>query len=109
MPASQMFINGGWEDSNWGRVVDVVNPATGELMATVPDCDAVDVDRAVAAARASFEKKTWRGMDPSKRQPLLWNIGDLLLKYRDEMAAIITHENGKTMRESIGAGVAPAA
>ena len=51
-----------------------VNPATGELLTTVPDADACDVDRAVAAARESFEKKTWRGMDPSKKEQILWNI-----------------------------------
>ena len=65
--------------------------------------------RAVGAARASFEKKTWRGMDPSKRERILWNIGDLLVKYRDELAALITQENGKTLRESAGADVMPAA
>jgi len=79
------------------------------LLATVPDADACDVDRAVAAARASFEKKTWRGMDPSKRERILWTIGDLLLKHRDDLAAAITRENGKTLRESVGADVAPAA
>ena len=51
-----------------------------------PTRDAADVDRAVAAARASFEKKTWRGLDPSKRERILWNIGDLLVKHRDELA-----------------------
>jgi acyl-CoA reductase-like NAD-dependent aldehyde dehydrogenase len=89
--------------------VDVINPATGELVTTVPDADSCDVDRAVAAARASFEKKSWRGMDPSKRERILWNIGDLLAKHSGELAALITQENGKTLRESAGADVAPAA
>ncbi len=89
--------------------MDVINPATGELITTVPDADPCDVDRAVAAARASFEKKTWRGMDPSKRERILWNIGDLLAKHRDELAAIVTSENGKTLREAAGADVNPAA
>jgi aldehyde dehydrogenase (NAD+) len=79
------------------------------MVTSVPDADAHDVDRAVAAARASFEKKSWRGMDPSKRERILWNIGELLMKNRDELAAIITQENGKTLRESVGADVAPAA
>ncbi len=89
--------------------MDVINPATGELLTTVPDSDACDVDRAVAAARASFEKKTWRGMDPSRRERILWAIGDLLAKHRDELASIITQENGKTLREAAGADLAPAA
>jgi aldehyde dehydrogenase (NAD+) len=109
MSPNKLFINGCWEDSVCDRFVDVINPATGELVTTVPDADSCDVDRAVAAARASFDKKTWRGMDPSKRERILWNIGDLLEKHRDELAATITRENGKTLRESAGADVAPAA
>jgi acyl-CoA reductase-like NAD-dependent aldehyde dehydrogenase len=109
MPPSKLFINGCWEESASDRFVDVCNPATGEHITTVPDADSCDVDRAVAAARASFEKKTWRGMDPSKRERILWNLGDLLVKHRDELAALITSENGKTLRESAGADVGPAA
>ena len=89
--------------------IDVINPATGEFITTVPDTDADGVDCAVAAARASFEKKTWRGLDPSKRERILWNIGELLLKNRAELAETITLENGKTLRESAGADVGPAA
>jgi acyl-CoA reductase-like NAD-dependent aldehyde dehydrogenase len=48
-------------------------------------------------------------MDPSKRERILWNLGDLLVKHRDELAALITSENGKTLRESAGADVGPAA
>jgi len=106
---NQLFINGRWIESNCDRHVDVINPATGELVTTVPDADACDVDRAVAAARASFEKKSWRGMDPSKRERILWDIAEFLTKQRDELAAVITQENGKTLRESVGADVAPAA
>jgi acyl-CoA reductase-like NAD-dependent aldehyde dehydrogenase len=63
----------------------------------------------VAAARECFEKKSWRGMDPSRRERILWNIGELLLKHRDDLAAIISQENGKTLREAAGADVTPAA
>jgi aldehyde dehydrogenase (NAD+) len=94
---------------NSAEHIDVINPATGDLIATVPDGGPEAIDCAVAAARESFEKKTWRGMDPSKRERILWNIGELLLKYRDELAAIISSENGKTLREAAGADVAPAA
>jgi len=91
------------------RTVDVINPATGDLITTVPDSAAEDVDRAVAAARACFEKKTWRGLDPSKRERILWNIAELLMKYRDELASMISQENGKTLREAAGADIGPAA
>src|SRR5437899_11915182 len=89
--------------------IEICSPATGELLGTVPDFDADAVDRAVAAARASFENKTWRGLDPSTRERILWNIGELLLKYRDELSKLICQETGKTLREAAGADVAPAA
>jgi len=90
-------------------MIEVCNPATCELLATVPDCDAAEVDRAVAVARASFQNKTWRGLDPSKRERILWKIGDLLLQHRDELSKMISQETGKTLREAAGADVAPAA
>ena len=105
----KLFINGRFEEAVCPRGIDVINPATGEMMTAVPDSDADDVNRAVTAARASFEKKSWRGMDPSKRERILWNIGELLMKYRDELAMIISRENGKTLREAAGADVGPAA
>jgi len=74
----------------------------------VPDSDAADVDRSVASARASFVDKRWRGLDPSKRERILWNIGEALMKHRDELARIISQETGRP-REATGADVAPAA
>jgi aldehyde dehydrogenase (NAD+) len=109
MSSGRVFINGGYVECACRRTVDVISPATGELLGAVPDADAEVVNRAVEAARASFEKRTWRGMDPSKRERILWNIGELLLKYKDELARTISLENGKTLREAAGGDVAPAA
>lgn len=89
--------------------IDVINPATGELIATVPDGGPEAVDAAVAKARETFENKTWRGMDGSKRERILWRIADLLLDHRDKLAGIISRENGKTLREAAGADVGAAA
>src|SRR4051794_34092200 len=89
--------------------IEICNPANGDVVGAVPDFDAADVDRAVAGARAAFENKTWRGLDPSKRERILWNIGELLGKYRDELSKLISLETGKTLREAAGADVAPAA
>src|SRR5712691_2026259 len=108
MSPNKLFINGKFEDSACGRALDMCNPATGELVTTVPDADAADVDRAVAAARASFEKKSWRGMDPSKREKIMWDISERLLKDNYELARLESLENGKTLREAAGADVAPA-
>jgi aldehyde dehydrogenase (NAD+) len=105
----KLFINGKWEDCKGDCRIDVCNPATGEQICTVADADASDVDRAVAAARASFEKKSWRGMDPSKRERIMWTIGDLLMKNRTALATTISEENGKTLREAATADVMSAA
>jgi aldehyde dehydrogenase (NAD+) len=88
--------------------IEVLNPATGELIATVPEATPAEVDTAVAKARASFEKKTWRGMDPSKKEKILWDLSALLLKNKDELARLESMENGKTLREAAGADVEPA-
>ena len=90
-------------------MIDVCNPATCELIATVPDCGADEVNAAVATARAAFEDKRWRGLDPSRRERILWDIGDALARHRDELARIIAQEAGKTLREAAGADVSPAA
>ncbi len=109
MPSEKLFINGQRVECVCDRWVDVVNPATGELLTTVPDAPAEGVDRAVAAARASFERKTWRGMKASQRERILWDIGERIDKRRDELARLITHQNGKTLREAAAGDVAPAA
>src|SRR3984893_5669210 len=104
----KLFINGRHEDAASGKTIDVMNPATGELLSTVPDGDASDIDRAVAAARASFEKKSWRGMDSSKKEKILWDVAALLVKHKDELSLLESMENGKTVREAAGADVGPA-
>src|SRR5437762_13208106 len=104
----KLFINGRAEDAASGKTIDVINPATGEVLTTVPDADAADVDRAVSAARASFERKTWRGMDPSKKEKILWNLSDIIAKNKEELAVLESMENGKTLREAAGADVDPA-
>ena len=59
----KLFIRGEWSDGTGGRTIPVMNPATGEQLTTVPDADPADVERAVMAARESFDRKTWRGLD----------------------------------------------
>ncbi|MGO4880970.1 MAG: aldehyde dehydrogenase family protein, partial [Bryobacteraceae bacterium] len=105
---AKLFINGQHQNADTGRTIDVVNPATGELLTTVPDGAACDIDRAVTAARSSFERKAWRGMDPSKKEKILWNVSEILLKHREELAILESMENGKTVREAGGADVDPA-
>jgi acyl-CoA reductase-like NAD-dependent aldehyde dehydrogenase len=75
----------------------------------VPDQGADEVNAAVSAAREAFEDKRWRGLDPAKRERILWAIGEALAANRDDLARTITVETGKTLREAAGADVGAAA
>ncbi len=104
----KMLIEGRWEDASSGATMDVMNPATGERLATVPDAGIEDVDRAVRAARRSFEDGRWRDMAPSRKEQVLWRIGELIRRHEDELCRMESNENGKTVREAHGADVQPA-
>src|SRR5437867_12253454 len=84
----KMLIGGGWEDAASGGTIDVMNPATGERLGTVPDGSPADVDRAVRAARASFEDGRWRDLPPSKKEQILWRIGELIREHEDELCRL---------------------
>jgi len=105
---TKLFINGRAEDSTGSVTIPVLNPATGETITTVPDATAEDVDRAVAGARASFENKTWRGKDSSEKERIMWRFADILEAHKQELAALESAENGKTLKEALRADVAPA-
>jgi len=91
----KLFIDGDWVDAASGRTFTTPNPATGELLATVAEGDAEDIDRAVRAARRAFEEGPWSRMTPSDRGRLIWKIGDLVLEHLDELAQLETLDNGK--------------
>ncbi len=105
---NKMLIGGRWVDAANGKAIPVMNPATGERIAEVPDGAAPDVDLAVRAARESFEDGRWRDLDPSKKEQILWRIGELIRKNEDELCVLESMENGKTVREAHGADVQPA-
>lgn len=107
LPPSRHFIKGKYVESTGQVGVEVCNPATGELLTTVPDGTPQDVDAAVAAARASFESKTWRGMDASARELIMWKLADLMEQNKHELAALESAENGKTVGEALRADVNP--
>src|SRR5271168_3291691 len=91
------FINGRWTDSNASEWRDVVNPATGEVLAQVPLAEAAEVNQAVEAAAAAFPE--WRRTPPEDRIQPLFRLKVLLEDRIDNIARIITQENGKTFTE----------
>jgi phenylacetaldehyde dehydrogenase len=105
----QLFINGKWVPAASGKTFEVVNPANGEVVARVAEGDKEDVDRAVTAARRAFETGAWPAMTPSERGKLVWRIGDLIMKYADELAELESLDNGKPVTIARAADVALAA
>ena len=93
-------IGGEWVESSGGDCLDITNPATAEPLCRVPLSTARDVDQAVAAARAAFP--AWRAVPPVVRARHLFRLKHVLDQRFDEIAAIITRENGKTLDEARG-------
>jgi len=91
----QMLINGKWVNSASGKTFPTYNPATGDVLAQIAEGNSEDVNRAVAAARAAFEKGPWRNMLPNERGRLIWKLGDLLEKHNEEFAQLESLDNGK--------------
>lgn len=98
MRVLENYINGEWVSSTGSTLLDVKNPATGEVLAKVPLSPADDVDAAVSAARAAFP--AWSATPPVVRARYLFKLKALLDDHRDEIAAICTSEHGKTLAES---------
>jgi aldehyde dehydrogenase (NAD+) len=92
---TKLLINGKWVDSTSGKTFPTVNPSTGDVITQVAESDAADVDKAVAAARAAFDKGPWRKMSGSQRGRLMNKLADLIEKYADELAQLEALDNGK--------------
>jgi aldehyde dehydrogenase (NAD+) len=93
--ANKLLINGKWVDAASGKTFATLNPSTGEPITQVAEADAADVDKAVAAARAAFEKGAWRKMSASQRGQLMYKLADLVEKHADELAELEALDNGK--------------
>jgi aldehyde dehydrogenase (NAD+) len=95
----KLLINNEWRDATGGKTMEVVNPATEEVIATVASADKSDVDAAVAAARAALNGP-WGRMSARERGRLVSKLADRLLEKADEVARLETLHNGKPIFES---------
>jgi len=95
-----MLIDGGWVPAASRATREVFNPATGGLLARVAEGDAQDVERAVAAARAAFEKEVWRGLEAETRGRILWRIADLIEEHIEELSELESLNNGMLVRDA---------
>ena len=95
--ATKLLINNRWVNSQSGKTFATVNPTTGEEICQVAEADAADVELAVKAARAAFERGPWRKASGPERARLLNRLADLIEKHADELARLESLDNGKPL------------
>jgi alpha-ketoglutaric semialdehyde dehydrogenase len=96
----QNYVGGTWQGARSGQTFPNYNPTTGDLLGYFPLSDQSDVNAAVAAARAAFA--TWRLVPAPKRGEILFRLGELLTRHKEELARIMTQEMGKVLNETRG-------
>ena len=97
---AQCFIDGRWCDADDGATIAVVNPATGETLGSVPKMGAAETRRAIDAANAAWP--AWRKKSAKERATILRRWNDLMLEHADDLALIMTAEQGKPLAEAKG-------
>ncbi|WP_035823516.1 NADP-dependent succinate-semialdehyde dehydrogenase [Janthinobacterium sp. RA13] len=96
----QAYVNGAWADADGGQTINVNNPATGEHIGTVPLMGAAETRRAIEAANAAWP--AWRKKTAKERAAVLRRWHDLILENADDLALIMTTEQGKPLPEAKG-------
>ncbi|MES2258854.1 MAG: NADP-dependent succinate-semialdehyde dehydrogenase [Pseudomonadota bacterium] len=96
----QAYINGAWSDADSGETHAVTNPATGERIGTIPNMGAAETKRAIDAANAAWP--AWRKKPAKERATILRKWNDLILENADDLALLMTTEQGKPLAEAKG-------
>ena len=95
-----LFIDGQWRDAETGDTIDVINPATGKVIAKVADGSEKDAQDAIEAAGRA--QKSWAATPPRERGEILRRAFELLMEKQDEIGAVMTAEMGKSLTEAKG-------
>ncbi|WP_321390592.1 NAD-dependent succinate-semialdehyde dehydrogenase [Emcibacter sp.] len=95
-----MLIDGEWVQADSGEIIEIRNPATGELVGRAPKAGQAETARAIAAAGRALKK--WREVLPKERSAVLRNLFNLMHEHIDDLALILTAEQGKTLAEAKG-------
>ena len=98
--AQQAYVDGAWIDADSGATFAVTNPATGETIANVPRCGVEETRRAIAAAERALP--AWRARPAKERALVLRRFADLMLAHQEELAVLLTTEQGKPLAEARG-------
>lgn len=96
----QCHINGQWAHADSGETVPVANPATGETLGTIPKMGVEETRRAIEAANAAYP--AWRARTAADRSVILRRWSELLLENQDDLAVLMTAEQGKPLAEARG-------
>lgn len=96
----QCYINGQWVNADSGETIAVTNPATGETLGTIPKMGAAETRRAIEAANAAYP--AWRARTAAERSIILRRWHELLLENQEDLAVLMTAEQGKPLAESRG-------
>jgi succinate-semialdehyde dehydrogenase/glutarate-semialdehyde dehydrogenase len=94
------FIAGEWVEADSGKTIAVTNPATGKPIGTVPDCGAAETRRAVEAAHRAFAE--WSGRTAASRAEAMRELAAAIDKNKEELARLLTTEQGKSLAEARG-------
>ena len=100
MSSYRPYIDGRFVDAHGERRIDVINPATQDVIAQIPNCDQRDVDVAVTAARRVFESSAWREMTAQERGRILFRLASIVREHSAAFAELETINNGKPIVES---------
>jgi betaine-aldehyde dehydrogenase len=102
MESYSLYLDGGFVDprSRSGETIDVINPATREVIGRVPDASDADVDAAVAAARRAFDTGPWKDATAQDRGRVLFRLAAIVREHAAELAELETLNNGKPIVES---------
>ncbi|GIN90421.1 betaine aldehyde dehydrogenase [Siminovitchia terrae] len=97
----KMYINGEWVNSQADQSREILNPATGEVIAVVAEGTVEDVKHAIHSARKAFDEGPWRSFSAQDRASLLLQISSLIDEHKEELAKLETMNNGKPLREAL--------
>jgi gamma-glutamyl-gamma-aminobutyraldehyde dehydrogenase len=102
----QAFIDGKYVDSASGKTFDCISPADGRVIVAVAECEAEDVDRAVASARRAFDQGAWSNAAPAQRKRTLIKFAQLIDAHKEELALLESLDMGKPVGDALGVDVA---
>ena len=99
---TRAVIGGRSADAEDGKTFATLNPSTGQPLARIAECKAVDVDKAVAAARAAFDDGPWPRMSPAERKTILQRLATVVEANAEELAELEALEAGKPISDALG-------